>query len=153
MKNIALKLKFTFILFSLFMIIQSCQKNEIKGKKNIDVKVNSTNWPKNLDALISAPNNHKILLENDKVRVLEVTVLPKEIEPIHHHKWPSVMHIQSIGEFIDRDGKGNVIIDSREMKEKRVLPFTMWKEVQEAHYVENLSDSITIKLIRVEYKQ
>jgi hypothetical protein len=153
MKKLTVKLKFIFILLSLFMIVQSCQKKENKIDKNINSKVNSEDWPKELGALISAPDNHKILLENDRVRVLEVTVLPKETEPIHHHQWPSVMHIQSIGEFIDRDAKGNVIIDSREMKEKRVLPFTMWKEAQAAHYVENLSDSITIKLIRVEYKQ
>ena len=35
-------------------------------------------WQANLDAVIAAPNNHKILMENDIVRVMEVTVAPGE---------------------------------------------------------------------------
>ncbi|MBK8417043.1 MAG: hypothetical protein IPL22_22525 [Bacteroidetes bacterium] len=46
---------------------------------------------KTKDAVVSAPDNHKILLENDKSRVFaEVTLGPKELEPAHHHRWPSV---------------------------------------------------------------
>ena len=30
-------------------------------------------WPDALDAVVAAPQNHKVLLENDRVRVLDVT--------------------------------------------------------------------------------
>ena len=36
-------------------------------------------WPDELDALIAAPEHHKLLLENDSVRVLDTLILPNEI--------------------------------------------------------------------------
>jgi len=43
-----------------------------------------------LDAIAAAPRNHKVLYEDDHVRVLEVTVHPGEIENMHHHPCASV---------------------------------------------------------------
>ena len=43
-----------------------------------------------LDAVTAAPANHKVLFENDRLRVLEVILHPNEEEPVHHHRWPSV---------------------------------------------------------------
>ena len=48
------------------------------------------NWDPALDAVVAAPNNHKVLFENDSLRVIEVTLLDGEEEPVHHHRWPSV---------------------------------------------------------------
>jgi len=114
---------------------------------------NPADWPKDQDAVVSAPNNHKILLENDKVRVLEVTIAPNELEPVHHHQWPSVLYIMEAGDFIDRDGEGNVIMDSRQIPESLIFPLTMYKNPEAPHSVENLSDSKVIRLIRVEMKE
>lgn len=114
---------------------------------------NPTDWPKDQDAVVSAPNNHKILMENESVRVLEVTLLPNELEPVHHHQWPSVLYITEAGDFIDRDGEGNIIMDTRQIPEPLVFPMTMWKDPEAPHSVENLSDSKTIRLIRVELKK
>lgn len=114
---------------------------------------NPADWPPELDAVIAAPENHKILLENDHVRVLEVTLAPGELEPLHHHRWPSALHITEAGHFIDRDGAGNVILDTRQMDGPLPLPLTMWKEAEAPHSVENLSSTETIRLIRVEMKQ
>jgi hypothetical protein len=66
-------------------------------------KGNPADWPKDKDALIAAPRNHKILLENDRVRVLDVTVAPGEVEAVHSHRWPSVLYFMAAGDFIDRD--------------------------------------------------
>ena len=110
-------------------------------------------WPSELDAVIAAPENHKILLENDHVRVLEVTLGPGELEPLHHHRWPSALYIMEAGHFIDRDVDGNVIVDSREMDGPLPLPLTMWKDAEAPHSVENLSSTETIRLVRVEVKQ
>ncbi len=114
---------------------------------------NPADWPAELDAVIAAPNNHKILLENDKVRVLEVTLLPGEKEPLHHHQWPSTLYIMSADDFIDFDGKGNVILDSRKFPEPATYPLTIFKNPEAPHQAENLSRTETIKLIRVEMKQ
>jgi hypothetical protein len=37
---------------------------------------NPADWPKDLDPVISAKKNHKILMESNSVRELSVTVLP-----------------------------------------------------------------------------
>jgi hypothetical protein len=48
-------------------------------------------WPDSLDAVVAAPGSHRVVLENQTTRVLEVTIAPGEREPQHTHRWPSVM--------------------------------------------------------------
>ncbi|MCR9188388.1 MAG: hypothetical protein NXH96_06285 [Alteromonadaceae bacterium] len=112
-----------------------------------------TEWPPELDAVIAAPENHTVLLENDRVRVFEVTLAPGELENLHHHRWPSVLHITEAGHFIDRNADGEVIFDSREMSGPLTLPLTMWKDPEAPHSVENLSTTQRLRLLRVELKQ
>ena len=50
----------------------------------------TSTWAPELDAVIAAPRHHKVLFENDRLRVLEVTLEPQDEEPVHHHRWPSV---------------------------------------------------------------
>jgi hypothetical protein len=47
-------------------------------------------WPDSMDSVNAAPKNHKVLFENDHVRLLEVVVQPGETENMHGHKFPSV---------------------------------------------------------------
>ena len=49
------------------------------------------NWPDSLDAVELHTHNHKILFENDKIRILEVILEPHEYEKLHTHSHPSVM--------------------------------------------------------------
>ncbi len=53
-------------------------------------------WDLALDAVTAAPANHKVLFENDSLRVLEVTLEPGEEEPTHHHRWPSVFVLDQV---------------------------------------------------------
>jgi quercetin dioxygenase-like cupin family protein len=48
-------------------------------------------WPETMDALVAAPGSHRVLLENDRVRVLEVVIEPRTREPEHTHRAESVM--------------------------------------------------------------
>jgi hypothetical protein len=48
-------------------------------------------WPDSLDAVLAAPDSHRVLSENDRTRVLEVIIAPGEREPEHTHRWPSIM--------------------------------------------------------------
>jgi hypothetical protein len=41
--------------------------------------------------VVGAPGSHRVVLENETTRVLEVTIAPGEREPEHTHRWPSVM--------------------------------------------------------------
>ena len=49
-----------------------------------------TTWDPALDAVIAAPKHHKVIFENERLRVLEVTLEHEDEEPVHHHRWPSV---------------------------------------------------------------
>jgi hypothetical protein len=55
------------------------------------IKVDAT------DAVAAAPENHKVILENDTVRVLEATVPLHSREVPHTHFWPSVFFEQTSG--------------------------------------------------------
>lgn len=53
-------------------------------------KSDPSTWDPDLDAVVAAPKHHKVLFENETLRVLEVTLEPNDEEPVHHHRWPSV---------------------------------------------------------------
>jgi len=53
--------------------------------------------PDATDAVAAAPAHHKVILENDVVRVLEATVPLHANEPPHTHFWPSVFFEQTSG--------------------------------------------------------
>ncbi|SLJ98265.1 nuclear transport factor 2 family protein [Salegentibacter salarius] len=146
-------LKIQAILLAVFLVTIATFGQDYVENQNIDYKTgNPANWPAELDAVIAAPNNHKILLENDQVRVLEVYLAPEEKEPLHHHKWSSVLYIQEAGDFIDYDSDDKVIFDTQKLPEPLSFPLTMTKEPEAPHSVVNLSKTKPIRLIRVEMK-
>lgn len=53
--------------------------------------------PDATDAVAAAPENHKVVLENDTVRVIEATVPLHSKEVPHTHFWPSVFFEQTSG--------------------------------------------------------
>ena len=108
-------------------------------------------WPEKLDAVKAAPGNHKIIFENEHVRVLQVTIAPHSKEPIHTHCWPGTLYVQQAGDVIDRDANGKILFDSRQLKVKPKVPFVDWTLRDPPHAIENLDD-LPLKLIRIENK-
>lgn len=99
-------------------------------------------WPDELDAVTAAPDHHKVLFENENLRVLEVTLKPNDEEPVHHHRWPSVFVLDQIkppitdispdGERLPPsrdiiraldawDGKGSLVVHMQPQPAGRVL--------------------------------
>ncbi len=72
-----------------------------------------------LDAMIAAPDHHEVLLENDRVRVLDTRLGPGERTPIHTHSSPATLYVMSWSDFLRRDADGNVIVDSRDWEPDR----------------------------------
>jgi predicted metal-dependent enzyme (double-stranded beta helix superfamily) len=105
-----------------------------------------------LDAVIAAPKSHKILLENDRVRVLEVVIQPGEKEPAHTHSLPSVMHVDEPSQIQYYDAEGKMVFDSRTSDKPRTSPTTSWLEPEGLHAVENVGDK-PFHAIRVELKK
>ena len=110
-------------------------------------------WPGNLDGAKVAPETHKVIFENEHVRVLEVTIPPHSKEPVHTHCLPSTLYIQQIGDIIVRDPDGKIIFDSRQMKEneKQKAPFVLWNPGEGPHSDEN-PDDVPIRIIQIENK-
>jgi hypothetical protein len=73
-------------------------------------------WAPELDAVIAAPKNHRVLFENDRLRVLEVILEPTEEEPVHHHRWPSVFVFDRIkGPVHDMSPSGEKLPPNRDV--------------------------------------
>ena|SRR5882672_7862966 len=77
---------------------------------------NTTQWPAELDALIAAPQHHKLLFENEMVRVLDTYIAPGEKTNVHTHQYPASLYILSWSDFIRYDSDGNVMVDSRTLR-------------------------------------
>lgn len=78
------------------------------------------------DAIDSAPDHHKALLENEAVRVLETRIAPGERTPVHAHQWPAALYVLSWSDFACYDPSGKVLLDSRAMKEKPTVGAALW---------------------------
>lgn len=109
-------------------------------------------WPDSLDALVAAPAHHTLLLENDRVRVVHTHIPAGALVPVHTHRWPGVVYTVSFSNFIRRDEKGNVLLDSRTLPAPQKNSTVQWIEPLPPHSVENIGSS-EINLIIVELKE
>ena len=107
--------------------------------------------PDSLDALAAAAGFHRLLLENDDVRVLETRIGPGETVPVHTHRWPSVLYVVETAHFVRRDDRGTVLGDTRATGTLPEQGAVIWIAAMPPHTVENVDDS-TIRLLNVELK-
>lgn len=105
-------------------------------------------WTPETDALLAAPKNHKLLFENDDVRVLEVDVPPGVREPLHAHRYPSVLYYISAAHM--KEYSPGVPAVDRGHKDDGAVIFL---PVGPPHQMENLESSKPLKAIRVELKK
>jgi hypothetical protein len=109
-------------------------------------------WPAELDALVAAPNHHRLLFENDAVRVLDTRIAPGDRTPLHTHRWPSVLYVLSAAPFIRYDAAGKVLLDTRNAPAPASLPMTLWSPALPEHALEN-AGTTEIHVISVEIKR
>ncbi len=108
-------------------------------------------WPTTLDALTAAPAQHRLLLENDAVRVLDTRIAPGECTPVHAHAWPGVLYIRSWSDFVRRDADGQVLVDSRTLAAKPADGTSLWSPALGPHTAENVGDR-DLHVLAVEVK-
>lgn len=118
-----------------------------------DTKITAVTWPwpESLDALQAAPAQHRLVLENERVRVLDTCVRPGETVPLHTHCWPAVLHLQSWSDFVRRDEKGQVLVDTRGKPPPASVPLTMWSPPLPPHTLENVG-AVELRALSVEIK-
>ena len=109
-------------------------------------------WPDVLDALQAAPRHHQLILENDRVRVLETRVAPGDTVPVHTHRWPAVNHLESWSDFVRRDAEGRVLLDTRGRPPPARLPHIAWAEALPPHTLENVGPA-ELRVVSVEIKE
>jgi len=105
-------------------------------------------WDAQLDALIAAPESHRLLLENEHVRVLEITIAPGQREPEHTHRWPSVMIVDQPARIRYYE-HGAQTYQSPAHPAQRPEPKAIWMDAEGPHSVENI-DSSPYHALRIE---
>ena len=111
----------------------------------------SPEWPDDLDALVAAPNQHTLLFENERVRVLETRVVAGDRTPVHTHRWPGVLYVLSWSNFVRYDDRGNVLVDSRNVEAFKSPPTVVWSRPLPPHSLQNIGDT-DLAIIAVELK-
>jgi mannose-6-phosphate isomerase-like protein (cupin superfamily) len=108
-------------------------------------------WPDHLDAVIAAPEHHRVLLDNASVRVLETRVAPGETVRLHTHRWPATHYFLAAGDMVRRDEHGVVVADSRRAPVRAAAGQAVWSPPLEPHTLENVGPT-EIRVISVEIK-
>ena len=109
-------------------------------------------WPDSLDALIAAPEHHRLVFENDQVRILDTCIEPGETAPLHTHRWPSVLYAVASDHVVRRDADSKVLLDSRVTGALLEPGSAVWVGQLSPHTVENVGAS-AIRLLNVELKR
>ena len=78
-------------------------------------------WLDELDALSASAEHHRLLLENDHVRVVESVIPPGETSAVHTHRWPNVQHVVSGSRLVKRDPHGAVLSEGEPLEDSATL--------------------------------
>ncbi len=89
-----------------------------------------------LDGVIAAPDHHKVLFENDAVRIIETTIRAGDVTPLHGHLRPTAMYVISGSQFVRRDENGRTLLDTA-VDPAFVLPRAMFSSGNPLHTLEN----------------
>lgn len=73
----------------------------------------TTELLESLDGPVAAPQHHRVLFENDRVRVIDLRLGPGDTVPLHTHRWATVNYVISPSDFRSFDSDGNLKVDSR----------------------------------------
>lgn len=107
--------------------------------------------PDSLDAMTAAPEHHHVLLENDRVRVLDTHLAPGDTTPVHEHAWPAVLHVLGWSDFVRIDRDGKILLDSRASGMNPEPGAVLWGGPLPPHAVRNVGTS-ELRIIAVEIK-
>lgn len=106
--------------------------------------------PDSLDAIVAAPKHHRLLFENDRVRVLDTRIAPGDTVPLHTHCWPAVHHVVGWSDFVRRDEHGVVQVDTRG-KPGVAVGTVLWSGPLGPHTLENVGP-VELHVVSTELK-
>ena len=130
-------MKYLIAIFLFCSLLTACNQNPEKP-------TNAVTDNSDIDALKASPENFKLLLENDHVRVLEYTLKPGTRDITHTHP-PKSSYIISGGQLkVHFENGDSSIFDDK-------AGTTSWMDHVGKHYVENIGTT-EIKIILTEVK-
>ena len=106
-------------------------------------------WSECLDALVATAAHHRLLLENERVRVLEMRIPGGETTAVHTHRWPNVQYVVGSPDFIRRDGEGAVLLDTRMTHSRPAPPVILWSEPLPPHSIENVGEDLHVIMVEL----
>ncbi|HYH92787.1 MAG TPA: hypothetical protein VD763_06490 [Candidatus Saccharimonadales bacterium] len=92
--------------------------------------------PDELDGLAVDPEHHRLLFENEEVRVLETTIAAGETTPLHTHLTATVMYVISGSHFHRRDEHGTTMVDTQ-AEPGYVMPRVLYSPGTSRHTLQN----------------
>ena len=104
------------------------------------------------DAMTAAPQDHRVLLENESVRMLETRIRSGQRTAVHSHPWPSALYVITWSDFVRYDPDGKVLVDSINMATKPQPGAALWSPPIPSHYILNVG-STELLVISVELKR
>ncbi len=107
--------------------------------------------PPDLDGPIAAPDHHRVVFENDHVRVLETTIRAGDVTPLHTHLAPHLTIVVGGSQFARRNAAGAILFDHRAADALFVMPRYLWSDGTPAHTLENTGTD-DIELLSIELK-
>ena len=103
------------------------------------------------DAVAAAPDHHRVLLEDDRIRVLETIIRPGEETNVHTHIWGGFLYVISWSDFIRYDEQGNVLLRSKDLPTQLQPGTAVWAPPLPLHTFKNVGDK-DIHVILTEFK-
>jgi quercetin dioxygenase-like cupin family protein len=104
-------------------------------------------WTPQNEALTAAPQHHTLLFENDEVRVLTVTIAPGVKEPLHAHRYASVIYDEQPSHLVEYLADGTKVD-----RGVRTQGGARWLPVGPPHALENVGTT-PLRIVRVELKK
>ena len=106
----------------------------------------------NLDGPIADPEHHRVVFENEHVRVMETIIGVGDRTPLHTHLPKHLMVAASGSHFVRRDASGAVVFDTRATEPPSVIKPVDWSDGTPAHTLENTGEDV-IHVTAIELKQ
>jgi hypothetical protein len=115
--------------------------------------IENWHWGEEKDAMEASIQHHRVLFENEDVRVLEVIINPGEKEDFHTHKLKSIFIVDSIADMRYYGPQGEIQFEQKAPPAHVFRTSVTWKEPEGLHAIENLSQTQVIHGIRIELKR
>ena len=104
-----------------------------------------------LDGVAADPHHHRVLFENDDMRVVETTIRAGDTAPLHTHLRPAVNYVVSGSHIHRRAEDGSTLLDTRS-DGSAGLPRVSFSTGTPRHTLENTGDEDLV-VIGVELKR